>query len=107
MFLIFSSIGFAREICPCVEFSSRRTLRGSSPCIKRIAEILRGLDTPEYSDNVLIGVETPRDLPEQAIEVFRGFENSVSNVNAWCFWRILGVVGWVPTLTGRWHGLGG
>ena len=48
---------------------------------ERIAEILKGLDNPQYSDNVLVGAETPDVLLEKAIEVFRRFDEFGVKVN--------------------------
>ena len=48
---------------------------------ERIAEILKGLDNPQYSDNVLVGAETPDILLEKAIEVFRRFDEFGVKVN--------------------------
>ena len=48
---------------------------------ERIAEILKGLDNPQYSDNVLVGAETPEILLGKAIEVFRRFDEFGVKVN--------------------------
>ena len=48
---------------------------------ERIAEILKGLDSPQYSDDVLVGAETPRELFEKAVEVYRRFNNFGVKVN--------------------------
>ena len=48
---------------------------------ERIAEILKGLDNPQYSDNVLVGAETPEILLEKATEVFRRFDEFGVKVN--------------------------
>ena len=48
---------------------------------ERIAEILRGLETPQYSDDVLIGAETPDELYEKAIKVFGRFDEFGVKVN--------------------------
>ena len=48
---------------------------------ERIAEILRGLEVPQYSDDVLIGAETPEDLYDKAIKVFGRFEEYGVKVN--------------------------
>ena len=48
---------------------------------ERITEILNGLDSPQYSDNVLVGAETPELLLSKAIEVFRRFDEFGVKVN--------------------------
>ena len=48
---------------------------------ERIAEILKGLDSPQYSDDVLVGAETPRELFEKAVEVYRRFNDFGVKVN--------------------------
>ena len=48
---------------------------------ERIAEILKGLDTPQYSDDVLVGAETPSELFEKAVEVYRRFNEFGVKVN--------------------------
>ena len=48
---------------------------------ERIAEILKGLDTPQYSDNVLVGAQTPEELLEKATEVFKRFDEFGVKVN--------------------------
>ena len=40
---------------------------------ERVAEILDGVYYPQYSDNVLVGVETLEELLDKAMEVFRRF----------------------------------
>ena len=55
---------------------------GSQCCLGRgIAEILKGLDNPQYSDNVLVGAETPNILFEKAIEILRRFDEFGVKVN--------------------------
>ena len=48
---------------------------------ERVAEILRGLNTPQYSDDVLVGAESPEELFEKAVEVFRRFNEFGVKVN--------------------------
>ena len=48
---------------------------------ERVAEILKGLDTPQYSDDVLVGAESPKELFEKAVEVFRRFNEFGVKVN--------------------------
>ena len=48
---------------------------------ERIAEILKGLGCPQYSDNVLVGSETEEGLLEKAVEVFQRFDQYGIKVN--------------------------
>ena len=48
---------------------------------ERIAEILKGLDSPQYSDDVLVGAETPRELFQKAVVVYRRFNDFGVKVN--------------------------
>ena len=48
---------------------------------ERIAEILGGLNVPQYSDDVLIGAETPEELYMVALAVFERFEDYGVKVN--------------------------
>ena len=48
---------------------------------ERIAEILKGVECSQYSDNVLLGAETPSQLLEKALEVFRRFDEFGIKVN--------------------------
>ena len=48
---------------------------------ERIAEILKGMTCPQYSDNVLVGAVTLEELEETAIEVFRRFDTYGIKVN--------------------------
>ena len=41
---------------------------------ERIAAILQGLEVPQYSDDVLVGAETPEELYKIALKVFGRFE---------------------------------
>ena len=48
---------------------------------ERIAEILKGVGCPQYSDNVLVGSETEEGLLEKAVEVFQRFDQYGIKVN--------------------------
>ena len=48
---------------------------------ERIAEIIRGIGCPQYSDNVLVGAETPELLLEKALEIFQRFDRFGIKVN--------------------------
>ena len=48
---------------------------------ERIAEIIRGIGCPQYSDNVLVGAETPKLLLEKALEIFQRFDRFGIKVN--------------------------
>ena len=48
---------------------------------EKIVEILKGLDCPQYSDNVLVGSDTEEGLLEKALEVFHRFDQYGIKVN--------------------------
>ena len=48
---------------------------------ERVAKILRGLDIPQYSDDVLVGAKSPEKLFDKAVEVFRRFQEFGVKVN--------------------------
>ena len=48
---------------------------------ERVAEILRGIFCPQYSDDVLVGAESPEELREKALNVFSRFDQYGVKVN--------------------------
>ncbi len=48
---------------------------------ERIAQILRGVRCPQFSDNVLVGARTPVELMKKAMEVFKRFNDYGVKVN--------------------------
>ena len=48
---------------------------------ERVAEILRGIECPQYSDDVLVGAEAPEILLQKAESVFKRFEDFGVKVN--------------------------
>ena len=48
---------------------------------ERIAKILKGLHSPQYSDDVLLGAEIASELFEKAIEIYHRFNEFGVKVN--------------------------
>ena len=48
---------------------------------ERVAEILKDIICPQYSDDVLIGAKTPQELREKALRVFAQFDKYGVKVN--------------------------